>query len=307
MPEVVEITLTSQYLSSILIGKSITGMKVNSGRYTHQKMKGSALINKNIPLKILSIDSKGKFMWFELQSVNDPSKRIYIMNTFGLTGMWSLKMNTPRITFNIADGNKSFDLYFTDHRNFGTIAITSKYSDVKSKLDKLAPDLLKTIFNEKTFQLWVDRFIEKSELRSNLPIIKILMEQENNKGIGSGLGNYLSVEILYRAKISPHRTLISLSNQEIKKLANTMRYVLKLCYMSNKTGYMETFIDYIDEHKKNVLKKMLPDYHSDIKIKENETFEFLVYKKKKDKNNNEVKADKIIKGRTTYWVPNVQK
>jgi formamidopyrimidine-DNA glycosylase len=301
MPEVVEIAITAQYLLSKLKNKEITEFKVLSGRYTHQDLEGEKIIKNNLPIKIKDIDSKGKFMWFELKN---QKKEIYLMNTFGLTGEWSFeKQKNSRLEIKVDDKY----LYFTDDRNFGTIIITDEKDDLDKKINKLADDVLKTEFTEEEYLNKFKAYVSKSKTRKNISIVKFLMEQDKTKSIGSGIGNYLSVEILYRAKISPHRQLGDLSDDEIKEIAYWIKKVTKLCYLSNVTGYMIRLEDYVKPHREKVEKGELPEYHKDIKIKKDEEFEFLVYRQKKDKHGNEVKNDEIIKGRSTYWVPKIQK
>jgi formamidopyrimidine-DNA glycosylase len=307
MPEICEIVLTSQYLLSKLKNRYITSIQVLSGRYTHQKLSGLELIKNNKPLKIINIDSKGKFMWFELES--ETGEKFYVMNTFGLTGMWEFeKGNSSRIKFQVTnnDNDKKYNLYYTDDRNFGTIEITNDIKKLNKKLNMLAPDFLKTNFTLASFNNWIAVYMSKSKKRKTTQIVKLLSAQDVKNGIGSGLGNYLVPEILYRAKISPCREIGSLTKPEITELYKMIKYVLKLCYLSNTIGYMINLGDYIQKHKELVKKNKLPNYHPDVDIK-NDNFEFLVYRQKKDKNNNPIVGDEIIKGRTTYWCPNIQK
>src|SRR5690554_6221710 len=100
MPEICEVVLTSQYLFTKLKNRYITGINVIAGKYTHTPLQGKELIDKHKPLKIVNIDSKGKFMWFQLK---DPQQKdIYILNNFGLTGEWSFhKSKSDRIIFDI--------------------------------------------------------------------------------------------------------------------------------------------------------------------------------------------------------------
>ena len=300
MPELCEVVFTAQYLLTKLKNRLITSIEVVSGRYTHEKLIG--LDNLVYPLKILNIDSKGKFLWFELEHKN---KKYYAMNTFGLTGHWGFhEENNIRIKITInSDIEKEHTLYYTDPRNFGTLKITSNYSDLKDKLDSLGMDLLKTEFTEQQF-IKIINDLNKTK-RKDKKIIEILMAQEKNKGIGSGLGNYLGPEILYRTKLSPHRKMISLTETEIKNLYDSIKYVVKLCYVNNKIGYMEMFKSYVDKHKEGVESGKYPNYHPDVNIG-NDEFKFNVYQQEKDPLGNEVKKSSIVGERTTYWVPSVQ-
>ena len=304
MPEVCEIVMTSHYLTKKLKGRYITNAKVISGRYLHKKIQGFEMINDNVPLKIKSINTKGKFLWFELYNENKKNT-IYLMNTFGMTGSWNFtKDPNNRVQFTVQnkDKTKEYQLFYTDARNFGTIKITDNYDELSKKLNKLGRDLLKTEFTDDEFVSWVRNYKDK-----NKEIVKVLMTQENNKGLGSGLGNYLAPEILYRAKISPFRKIGSLSKEELYELSKSIKYILKLCYTNNKIGYMEQFKNFIDKHRLAISKNEFPEYHKDTFIDDNIEFAFSVYQKSTDPLGNPVKTDTIIKDRTTHWVPNIQK
>lgn len=295
MPEVCEVCLTAQYLSS-MIGDNITKIEVVSGRYSKTPIKG--LNTVKYPLKVIDIDTKGKFLWIILQH---DSETYYLMNTFGLTGMWSFdKLEYAHVVLSLKSKTKSYHVYFSDMRNFGTIEITRDKSKLDKKLAKLGDDLLKTEYTSTEIQARLDNLNQKKK------IVEVMMSQEVSKGIGSGLGNYLVPEILYRAKISPHRTIASLTKNDVVKLTDTIKTVLRLCYISNKTEYIEHLKTFLDKHIKKLSSGKFPDYHKSQKVG-TEKFEFNVYGRKIDNLGNEVIGDKIITGRTTYWVKNVQK
>lgn len=310
MPEVCEVLLTSQYLLSKLKDKYITKIEVISGKYKRLPLKGIELIELYQPLQIIDINTKGKFMWFELSGNGENTRAVYILNTFGLTGEWSFqedKNSRIVLTINSGDDNKQYKLYYGDPRNFGNMEITTNRAVLDTKLNSLAPDLLKTDFTTNEFINWVRQYYAKSAKRGKTAIVAVLLEQEKKKGIGCGIGNYLSSEILYRAKISPHRPIDSLNEIELIRLANATKKVLKLCYMSNITGYMKKLIDFVEIHKIKVAEGKFPDFHPDIVLNDNDKFEFLVYGRKVDENGHEVLRDNIAKDRMTYWVPETQK
>lgn len=304
MPEICEVVFTSQLLLSKFKNRFINKLNILSGKYLHGTMKGYELIAKYAPLKIKNIDTKGKFMWFELEGSN--KKKIYMLSTFGLTGEWSFDCNLDeqncRLKFDIDNGGKNdkkYVLYYIDDRNFGNFIITENVSDLNKKLDELGDDLLKVEFGNEEFEERIKR------VNGDKKIVQILMDQ-TKKGIGSGIGNYLAPEILYHAKISPHREIKSLKKQEIHQLAYSIKYIIKLCYVHNDVGYMESFAKYVEEHKEKIENEKYPNYHPNVNV-DGKEFKFCVYRQKKDPLGNFVKADKIINGRTTYWAPKVQK
>ncbi len=303
MPELTEVLILSHYLLTKIKNKYIESIEILGGRYTHQTFSGLANAKKHTPLKIIDIDTKGKLFWFILETnLNEP---IYLICNFGLTGVFLFnKTNSARVKFNLSDG---IELYYTDQRNFGIMQFTNDISILNKKIETLARDYIKEPYTDKEFYDEFINFINEKKSRKNKLIIKFLMDQNKSDTLGSGIGNYISVEALYMAKISPHRTLGSHNEKEIKKLNNSIKKVIKLSYVSNKTGYMEYLIDYIDKHKMQIITGKFPDYLPEIKIKKNQSFEFQVYQHDEDKHGNPVKADKIIPSRTTYLVPAVQK
>jgi formamidopyrimidine-DNA glycosylase len=283
MPEVPEIALTAEILGKYLIDKKLKSFDFVSGRWHNKDPPGYNDFVDALPLKVVDIDSMGKFLWFDLVDPKDEDSHWYIWNTFGLTGMWSFfepDHNRAELTFS---GGKT--AYFSDMRNFGTFKFSQDRTALDKKLKQLSPDFLKD-----------DDFTLSGITKYKIPIVKILMDQTK---VGSGLGNYLTAEILYRAEISPHRPGNKLTKADIKRLIYWIKYVTKLAYTDNHIGYMINL-----ETESNKIKKK--KYHPDIKLEDDE-FQFLVYRQKEDPDGNKVKAENIIGNRKTYWVPAVQK
>lgn len=297
MPEVCEVCLTTQYLHSI-IGSFIIDIDVINGRYKNHVMKG--LDDLKFPLRVDEIDSKGKFMWMTLSHNNE---KWYMMNTFGLSGKWSIdeQLDYVSVSFTLKHENTKHKLYFGDVRNFGTIEFTKDIKKLDKKIEKLAPDFLKSPL--KNFKTLVRNYPHQS-----YKIVKVLMNQNISdglgSGLGSGLGNYLVPEILYRSKLSPHRPISSLSDEDIIHLKKSIKHILGLCYINNTTPYISHLKNFIVQHKKGVTLEKYPSYHHVIS---DEPFTFSVYRQKTDPHGNEVIGQKIITGRTTYWCPSVQK
>lgn len=299
MPEVCEVTITSQFLKYYFRNKSLKSIAILSGRYKHQKLVGLDLLKKNLPLKLVNVESKGKFMWMELK---DDDTSYYIMNTFGLTGGWNFDKEDARLKLEFS--NKT--VYYHDQRNFGTFNIVKDREKLDKKLATLCPDVLKT---EYTGAILFDRlktFIKKSQARKDMKIVKLLMGQTTRDGIVSGCGNYLTPEILYEAEISPHKQLKTLTKNHMIRLSKAMKHITKQCYLNNETDYMEDLDKFVKLHYKLVKNRKLPNYHPTIIIKPMDKFVFHVYRQKKTPNGEKVKAEKILNNRTTYWVPSVQ-
>lgn len=287
MPEGPEVALTAEILNAKLKNQILTKIKFVSGRYGPDRSKpvGYDFFKKYLSMTVLKVNSKGKFMWFELESESDNTK-FYIFNTFGLTGMWSFsKPKYNRIKMTFEDGTSC---YYSDMRNFGTFKFSNNGHELKSKLEELGPDVLKD-----------DDFNLSMLKKYTKPIVEVICSQK----VLSGIGNYLSAEILYEARISPHRPANSLTSNERSKLLHAIKYVTKLAYTNNDIGYMINLKTELADDKDITVKK---NYHPSTDIDDN-VFNFNVYGKKFDPKGNKVIADKIIKGRTTYWVKELQK
>jgi formamidopyrimidine-DNA glycosylase len=308
MPEGPEVIITTQYLYHKLNKKQIKDLIILGGRYySNEKgskrkiLNGHNLFTNNKPLTIKNISSKGKFIYFTLTTSDN--KVIYMMNTLGMSGNWSFyKDKFSRIKMKIYDAKKDkmYNLYFNDMRNFGTLEFTDNKKVLNERLDKLAVDILRSnITTDKLVKL-MNNMIGKN--RKTLNLVKLMMDQCR---LVSGIGNYLVAEILYDAKLNPHRTLDDLTNNEKKALAYSMRKITKHAYYDNHTGYMIYYENFMNKHKKRVDDNLLEDYHDDIKIIE--PFEFKVYRQKKDPYGNKVITDSIVKSRTIHYVKEIQK
>ena len=320
MPEVVEVCLTALWLNDKIAGKQLTSITIMGGRYARHSLKGLIYVNKSKPFKINKIDSKGKFLWFELTG-ND-NEKYYILNRFGLEGEWGFtQQEHSGLQFTITDNyGKEINLYFTDSRNFGTVEIVNNKKNLDDELRKMGPDLLKIPFTKQDFYKRLGDYVTRKtdnivKARGDKKIIKVLMNQTASGGIGCGLGNYLSVEILYDCKISPHKTIREIYRDEqlAYKLADSIKYVVKSSYLNADIGYFEHLdkgmISFVDELRKeiNENKNYINNYHPDVILDKNTKFSFKVYRQKKDPYGNPIQADKIITGRTTYWSPTIQK
>ena len=108
-----------------------------------------------------------------------------------------------------------------------------------------------------------------------------------DQSVVAGIGNYVKAESLYLSQISPHRTVESLSEAEVFRLNNAVQAVLKEAYKRGGAS-IQTYKDF-DGKEGQYSRK------------------FAVYNQKKDPYGNDVHKDKTEDGRTTHWVPAIQK
>lgn len=294
MPEVVEVHLTSLYLQMKLKNKYLTNINITGGRYKANTIPGLNNLSKNFPIKIKSVSSYGKLMYFNLDN------KFFILSTFGLTGMWGFdKMTHSDVEFEIEDVGT---LYYTDQMHYGTLSIIDDKSVLDKKIKKLSPDFLTTNFSCVDFFKRIQNYSKQSEY-----IVVTLMKQQG--GLGSGIGNYLVAEILFNAKISPYTKISDFDKKLSDTLCMSIKKVIKIAYLKSDVGYFSHISDDVYNFIVKFRKKLEenPDskynYHKSIDIGKNK-FKFNVYMQ--SKNNSDVKKSIIVKGRTTYWNPKVQ-
>jgi len=122
------------------------------------------------------------------------------------------KMNSYiRLVF-FLNNNKMVAL--SDLRKFAKVELWKK-EKLEKELRKLGLEPLSRAFSFKRFKEAVQRTRGK--------VKQVLMRQE----VIAGIGNIYSDEALWRAKIHPERRVDQLTNEELKRLYNTIRDVLR--------------------------------------------------------------------------------
>ena len=268
MPEGPEVRIIINQLNHLIKGEKLQAIHIHSGRYSKKSPDGYLEFQELLPLKLLEVHCRGKFIYFEF--VNNR----YLFNTLGMSGGWKIKKEKHSHCEFIFD-NKT--LYFTDMRNFGTLKFIKGKGELQKKLKTLGPDVFTTEYNLE----YVTKILKNKKLQGKT-IVEVLMNQAKFCGIG----NYLKSEILYACHISPHRKLADITEEEIKKIFTHSKRIVKESYADG-GGSAGDFSDL--ENKKG-----------------NYKFKMMVYQQKKDPNGNTIIKETTKDKRTTHWVPEIQ-
>ena len=276
MPEGPEVRTIADWLNSQVLNKEITSLKYNStSRYYKTGIVDHDKLNALLPMKITEIEAKGKKIFFGLE--NNEGDFVFLVSSLMMEGKWTWeKTKHSDLWFETKDKK----LYFNDTRHFGTLEIFLSEEELKNRISDLGPDLLN---DNVSVDVWKKKISEVANGRSKKlqKIGLFLMEQK----YFCGIGNYLRAEILYAAKISPHRLLCEISNDESEQLFKCCREIIASSYNSQGA----TLATYRNPHGGKG------------------SFEVVVYNKSHDPNGNEVIGEDIGDKRTTHWVPKVQK
>lgn len=272
MPEGVECRIVAEQLNQSAAGKKLHHISVVSGRYErHGPPEGLDLVNDGKPRLIKSVSSKGKFIYFCLDD------DLYIFNTLAMTGnwMWLTDQGMPKHARLRLDTD-SGTLLFNDTRNFGTLKVVQGEKALSRKLDSLGWDPLRT----SSRRCPLDLFMES--LQGTRTVCEILMDQS----IFAGVGNYIKAEVLYRAKLSPHRLANSLTKEQWEDVRKHVADVMQESYTAGGTT--------------------IRDYRNAEGTAGSFQHRLQVYGQKTDPHGNVVLKETTLDGRTTHWVPQVQ-
>jgi DNA-formamidopyrimidine glycosylase len=190
-----------------------------------------------------------------------------------MSGSWSgIEKKHSRIRLDLSGEN----VFFNDMRNFGTLKIVKGKGFLIDKLNSLGPDMLNDDIED-------DMFFKRIKMCKNRTIAQAVMDQK----VISGVGNYLKAEALYISKISPHRSCASLEDQELSLLNESIKKTIRASYETG-GATISTYSGFDGE---------IGEYSR----------RFLVYNQKTDPHGNTVIKEKTKDGRTTHWVPDVQR
>ena len=268
MPEGAEVRTIVHQLRHHYKDATISDAKILSGRYVkHGAPKGFDKFVSNLPLTIIDVSCRGKFIYMSL------SNGSYLTSTLGMTGSWRKKPTKhSRMIMETTAGA----LYFDDIRNFGTLNFENTKSDVGQILLSLGWDPLAE-------SLDYDAQISRMKLASNATIAEALMDQR----LFSGVGNYVKAEVLYRSKISPWRLVKDIDDMTLGIICEASRKVLIESFIAGGT----TIHDYADASGN------AGSYQQKLQV----------YGRSHDNLGNKVIRETTRDDRTTHWVPDVQK
>jgi len=274
MPEGPEVKTIVDGLNDTLSGKILESIVFTlTGKYRDKCPSDYEDFVTHLPIILRKVKCRGKFIWFSFTSSKD--KKLYIAGGLGMSGIWQFDTAPPKHTCMTLKFKDTPSLHFIDQRHFANVYFFLSLEGLKCKLSEIGPDWL----NDK---IPLDKFTTILISHPKMNINNFLMNQK----YVSGIGNYIKSEVLYKARISPHRKVDTLSKKDILNLYNAIAFIMDKSYQKRGMS-QENYVD-LDGEK--------GDYASLLKV----------YRKKQDPKGNKVKAEKMGAGRTTYWVPNLQ-
>jgi formamidopyrimidine-DNA glycosylase len=296
MPEIVEVKIFSDFIYKNVGNTKLLNINILNGRYkTHGPFDHYNKFINMLPLNLLNVKTKGKFMYMSFAS------NVFIGITLGLSGGYFYKKNNSdkyvhgynneiigstiennyikkalnhlNVEFQFENGS----IFFYDQLSYGTIKIFETVGEIENKLKTLGIDIMEP---HTTLQMFIDKITKKTNQNKEIGLVLL------NQKIISGIGNYLRADALWLSKISPFRLIKKLSNSELELLFNNIRLLTWSTY------------DYDEGVKLKIIDKKN-------KLPVNYKNEFLVYDRKTDILGNIIKKE-LLGERHIYWVENYQ-
>lgn len=276
MPEGPEVRHSRDVLASLLVGRWITSFELSeTSRYGSTRPNGYDSFKGSLPARIVSIDTKGKFMWWTLETRDGTSW--YMWCTYGMTAQWSIA-RTQHAAASITAydaSNCSTQVHFNDPRHFGTLRFVKDRDAHDRKLASLGPCILADRLSPGIFR-------ENALKKPERTISEILMDQS----VVSGCGNYLKAETLYRAGISPWRRASDMSDDDASAIVRHLAAVAQEAYEA-KGATLSTYRTPTGETGRA-------------------QFSLRVYSKRSCPAGHDVTHETTPDGRTSWWCPTCQ-
>ena len=208
MPELPEVETIKNYLLPRVVGRRFTGITLLWLGMV-RKLPPEEFCRRLVGRTVEDIRRRGKYLLFSLSS-----GEILILH-LKMSGFLLLRPSPAkpepytRALFHLDNGA---ELRFCDQRRFGTIWLVKDEAEI---VGKLGPEPLDPGFTPEV----LGRL-----LRQHSMVIKALLFDQN---IIAGIGNMYADEALFAAQIHPLRKARDLSWEEVKRLHEAIRRVLK--------------------------------------------------------------------------------
>jgi len=213
-------------LRRALVGKKIKEVEVVKDPIIFGSTPAEAIVKALKGRTVKKIGRKGKTFWIELD------KPPTLFGHLGMSG-WIRELGTetvrlkehgdapldddkgrPRFLKLLITAQDGTRISYTDGRRLGRIWLSDS-PKTDAKIKKLGPDVMDDLPTAKDLQTLL--------AKRNAPIKALLMDQH----IVSGIGNWVADEVLYHAKIAPQRPASSLTAAEYSALRKSIDKVIK--------------------------------------------------------------------------------
>jgi len=333
MPEGIEIRKFADILRGNISNHTITKINILKGRYLKKVFDGFTDIEHVLPVKVNSINTKGKFTYIELQSLAS-GNIFWLFNTLGLTGGWTVYGKTKK-DFNTNIHNAKYFKQSNTDTNTGiyTYPLIMEYiTDSADSADSGGAEWFEKALNHLNIEFILDNglkvyFYDQLSF-GTLKIITNKIELETKlRELGPDIMNADTTFALFNKQITKkinNKKVIGnvIVNQKIiSGIGNYLR--ADALWMTKISPFRK--VDTITTNElellyKNIRALMWGDYNynealqlgiitPDIKIPHDYKRTFFIYRQDKDIHGHSVSKKELFEGsqkRFIYWVESIQ-
>jgi len=226
VPELPEVETVRRGLQTHTVGRTITHTLQLHPRALNPKSNAGLEVLDGA--KILSIERRGKFLWFVLD-------RPFVLSAhLGMSGQFLVDPVDHRHTraiLHLKKGSKKSVIHFNDQRTFGWLSIEETINQMPISVQSIAPDIFESSFDSKN----VARVITQRSISIKTAIL--------NQNILSGIGNIYADESLWLAKIHPESRTNELKVSDVERLIKAAQEVMKKALEVGGTSFDELYIN----------------------------------------------------------------
>ena len=234
MPELPEVETVRSGLEKYVINRRIAS--AHSYHFRAIKPNSIAPLAAVAGSRIRAVKRRGKFLWFELD------REFTLVAHLGMSGQLLIspkkspdqshlraRIELQKSARSVGKKSTGNEIRFIDQRTFGWLSIEQMHNQIPTSVAHIAYDPFEAEFNIKN--VIADISSRKSAIK---PAIL-------NQEIISGIGNIYADEALWRAKIHPEIICEDLSEDEIKKIINSAKAVMKSAIKAGGTSFDEQY------------------------------------------------------------------
>jgi formamidopyrimidine-DNA glycosylase len=234
MPELPEVETVRSGLEKYVINRRIAS--AHSYHFRAIKPNSIAPLAAVAGSRIRAVKRRGKFLWFELD------REFTLVAHLGMSGQLLIspkkspdqshlraRIELQKSARSVGKKSTGNEIRFIDQRTFGWLSIEQMHNQIPTSVVHIAYDPFEAEFNIKN--VIADISSRKSAIK---PAIL-------NQEIISGIGNIYADEALWRAKIHPEIICEDLSEDEIKKIINSAKAVMKSAIKAGGTSFDQQY------------------------------------------------------------------
>lgn len=210
MPELPEVESARRTAERLLRGRRIAAVTAVPDSIVYTGVAPRQLAQQLRGRTVLAVRRRGKHLWFELD------RRPWPAFHFGMTGeffRYRRLADRPRflkMELRLASGLR---FAFADARRLGRIRLLDDPPSV--------PPISRLGFDPFLDQARASEFLLALG-RRKAPVKAVLLDQT----VAAGVGNWIADEVLYQARINPHRRAADLSALEARRLLQKLTHII---------------------------------------------------------------------------------